>query len=156
MATTITENVMIKKIVWMSQERAVGSCIDACVSITEPGRVAKFIEDPKHLLRVQFDDHDPQDNSNLLMPGYIWDDQQLMTEEQATDIIMFAASLPEDIDMLVVHCWAGISRSAAVAIALSQILGLDEQYPNYGLYNRYVYRTMMNAYGKMIGVENYV
>lgn len=132
---------------------------EAMISITEPNRKAAVHFADNRLLRLQFDDHDPQDNSNLLMPGYIWDDQVLFTEEQAKQVIEFVLRMKDEgVEYMYVHCHAGISRSRAIVLAMWEFatLGgwasakLDEHHSEWHTVNRHVYRTMYNAlYGKM-------
>ena len=54
-----------------------------------------------------------------------------------------------DITKIVVHCAAGISRSAAVAQAISDYKGMGYSFWNDGLHipNRLVYRLCMNEFG---------
>lgn len=89
--------------------------------------------DPKWqaILRLEFDDID-------------WEEEpyQLFSEQQAREIIAFAKECAETgIDGILVHCHAGISRSAAVAkwIADRYRLPFPEKYM---LYNKHVYATL--------------
>lgn len=67
-----------------------------------------------------------------------------MTEKDARLIKIFVERVAPDIDVLLVHCAAGISRSAAVAkwIARRYSLSFDGQYKNY---NHYVLRLLDEA-----------
>mgnify|MGYP003504092286 CR=1 FL=1 len=134
---------------WMSQAAAESlHYIDnyAVISITEPGETAKIDEQYEasgKLLRLQF--HDADGNTDWQIPGYTFDDDVLFTKDMAKQVLGFVSTL-EGVDVVVVHCHAGISRSAAVAIALAQIHNLEEQYGHYMIYNTLVYREMMNAH----------
>lgn len=75
---------------------------------------------------------------------------QLMTMKQAHRIHDFVETLPKEVQLLIVHCSAGISRSAGVAAAIlkaktnddSQIFNSDKYVPN-----MYVYYNVLEAYG---------
>lgn len=73
---------------------------------------------------------------------------EVFTTEQAAQILLFAQA-NQDADELVVHCSMGHSRSAAVAIFLSEKFNvpcLKEQrqvnWESWPGYNRLVYRTL--------------
>ncbi len=70
----------------------------------------------------------------------------LFDEENAKEILSFVSSHINEIELIVVNCEAGISRSAGVAAALSKIInGEDERYFKEYLPNRLVYRTLLNV-----------
>lgn len=50
-----------------------------------------------------------------------------MTRNHAQQIVKFLREIKDNVDLLVVHCDAGISRSSAVAIAAAEMYGLDEE-----------------------------
>lgn len=88
--------------------------------------------------------------SKLAMNTYIFkDDETSFTQGQAKCIY-------EDIDPLryshfIIHCFAGISRSAAVAKWINDYLELDiEKYNKYTQHNKHVYDTLC----AVSGVEN--
>ncbi|HWQ58376.1 MAG TPA: hypothetical protein VN540_05080 [Clostridia bacterium] len=75
----------------------------------------------------------------------------LMTQEQADAIRDFVLRYVNEIDLLIVHCTGGVSRSAAVAAAVLAGLGEsdariwnDENYRP----NPLVYRMVLRAFGK--------
>jgi predicted protein tyrosine phosphatase len=73
----------------------------------------------------------------------------LFDENMAQQILDFVTCFKDKVDMIVVHCEAGISRSAGVAGALSKILnGDDKYYFDHYLPNMLVYRTILNTYFK--------
>lgn len=78
---------------------------------------------------------------------------ETFTEEQAQQILDFAAKYWDEAKVMLVHCEAGVSRSAAVAAALSKIyFGDDEKFfQSPYIPNSLVYRTILNKYyGKPI------
>ena len=73
-------------------------------------------------------------------------DIKVFDESYAKQILDFVKKYEEFVDLIVVHCEAGISRSAGVAGALSLILNGEDQYyfDNY-LPNVLVYRKIINV-----------
>lgn len=75
----------------------------------------------------------------------------LMSRENAMEIHDFVENLPDDVELLIIHCRAGQSRSVAVAAAISlvktgsynDIINDESELPN-----KYVYCTMLEAYGR--------
>ena len=73
-------------------------------------------------------------------------------DNMAKEIIEFVLKYKDDIDLIVVHCDGGFSRSAGTALALSNILnnGKAEDYVKsintLALYNRFVYNKIINVY----------
>lgn len=65
-----------------------------------------------------------------------------MSEVQANEVFQFVSKWKDDIGLIVVHCEAGISRSAGVAAALSKWINDDDMFffetycPNNLVYNR--------------------
>ena len=72
-------------------------------------------------------------------------DIKLFDESYANKILEFVSTYALDVDLIVVHCEAGISRSAGCAAALSLIYNKEDQYyfDNY-LPNMLVYRKIIN------------
>ena len=70
----------------------------------------------------------------------------LFDEEMAKEILCFVKLHENEIDLIVVNCEAGISRSAGVAAALSKILNDEDEYffKEY-LPNMLVYRIMLET-----------
>ncbi len=65
---------------------------------------------------------------------------QLISDAQANAIVQFLLAHIEDVDTLLIHCFAGISRSKAVEKYAREMLGFPPSNDN--LYNEYVY-TML-------------
>lgn len=73
-----------------------------------------------------------------------------MTDKDAKNIVDFVETFKNEVDMIVVHCEFGISRSAGVASALSLILnGIDQYYFDNYVPNMLCYRKILNAYHKI-------
>ena len=86
----------------------------AMISITEPGHIAPLKEGWKNICRLQFHDVD------RFIEGYT-----RFGIEDAKVIDQFLKALPDDVEELIIHCHAGVSRSAAVSYYLHQHLGLE-------------------------------
>ena len=119
----------------------------AIVSIQEYskgyGRGLQFIKGGNCVaaLNIEFSDITPEMGLDI---------EKLMTKEDAKTIHDFVESLPEETQLLIIHCHAGVSRSAAVAAAIELSRGGDiKQYFESEIYlpNRYVYYNMLEAYG---------
>lgn len=71
----------------------------------------------------------------------------LFDRSHAEKILSFIRRYTDEVDLLVVHCNAGMSRSPAVAAALSKIyLGDDSVWFATKTPNSLVYRTILEAY----------
>ncbi len=70
---------------------------------------------------------------------------QLFTEDMAKQIILFIRN-NQDVDTLLIHCYAGQSRSRAVGAFAVWLLGGDNSvyFKNYNL-NEYVYNLLMKT-----------
>ncbi len=64
-----------------------------------------------------------------------------ITEDQAGQIITFLDTVQDRVEKVVVHCLAGVSRSAGVAKFVAERYGLEFDH-GYDLYNRLVYDTL--------------
>lgn len=74
---------------------------------------------------------------------------EAMTELQAEEVVRFVRDMQDSIKALVIHCDAGVSRSAGMGAALAKCINGDDQWvfdsPLY-LPNMYVYRLVFNAW----------
>lgn len=98
----------------------------------------RFIENSrcKGVLTLLFDDIEKPVNGLALF-----------SEQQAQQIIDFVLAHRHDADTLLVHCYAGQSRSRAVgAFALRMLGGDNSEYLRSGLHNRHVYDTLMRVW----------
>lgn len=93
------------------------------ISITDPKQALAKISNPSDILRVQFLDI----TEDLLEPAW---ENSLFTSEIAKDIASFILNKHKEDKSyhLIVHCEAGVSRSAAVALAAYTMVGCD--FPN--------------------------
>ena len=76
-----------------------------------------------------------------------------ISDKQADIIVNFVRRIHEHPDelVLIVHCFAGVSRSAGVGKFVNDIFKLD--LPNYRglqLYNAAVYRKLVDAWGRLL------
>ena len=118
----------------------------AMISIREeePGRAAfQYIPNGnlKYVLNIYFSDTEVPTHGC-----------RLMSDADAVRIKEFVERLVKknQINFLIIHCYAGISRSAAVAAALEKVYNSDDsKYFSGDRYvpNPYIYKTMLNAYG---------
>jgi predicted protein tyrosine phosphatase len=111
----------------------------AVISIREPGSDAPAIPENgscRGVLRLSFHDVDRPEPAKEI----------LFTLEHANEICDFVSRVREEITTLVVHCEAGISRSAGVAAALSKAwLDNDRFFFECYMPNRLVYSTLLRA-----------
>lgn len=73
----------------------------------------------------------------------------VFNEDKAREILQFAAEMWPQIECLMVHCHAGMSRSPAVAAALEHIYhgnGSDNYWFEQKTPNMMVYRTILNTH----------
>ena len=105
----------------------------AVISITCVGDApAPLQEGWRALLRIAFDDVDV-----AITEG----DGRLFGASHAAAILAFADEVAPSVKGILVHCHAGISRSAAVAKFLAE--RLNAPFPDkYAVYNRRVYSTL--------------
>lgn len=90
----------------------------------------------KGLLKLQFNDVDN-----------ITDNHDYFTYAQAEEILNFVERYANQVSLIAVQCEAGISRSVAIASALSKILNnVDDVIFNKGVPNMFVYSTLLEAY----------
>ena len=145
----------------LSREKAeayVGKEPYGVISITDPdGPEAKLQEDPNRLavLRLAFHDctQTPEEFEALLRQAEPPADLEaprkwvLPTEEHAREIVRFFREVQPRIQKLVIHCEAGISRSAGVGAALAHCLGqTDVHFYDHGIPNHRVRRLVIEAW----------
>lgn len=96
-----------------------------------------------HAVRVQFWDIDQsfKDGETTYEP---------MSKEDAKKILDFIEKLPPEVDTIVVHCFAGASRSAAIAkFLMERVYDMPEEATRVSqAYNRYVYTRLLDEWWK--------
>jgi len=148
---------MYKRTVFISKAEAEDFCEPTnqgnriLISITSPAVPNSFTWAAKpavlhdnswlDVLRLEFDDVDPSHMNPQQAAMF-----RLFNEEDAAKIIEFLQKYSDVVEDAVVHCEAGISRSAAVSkfIAYTNYLQFPE---DYNLYNKHVYGTLMRVQG---------
>lgn len=108
----------------------------ALVSITDPGRaVAVLRAGWDDVLRLSFHDHDPVDFPREE------EDLVAITDQQALNVARFVRTSAARARLIAVHCRYGVSRSAGVAKAVAEHLGVP--FPSdYTEHNAFVYRAV--------------
>ena len=98
----------------------------------------------KDILRLEFDDADP-----LHMNGEEIKNYNLFNENHAISILKFLKKYQESAEDVIVHCEAGISRSAAVSKFIAYIYNL--RFPeHYAIYNKHIFSTLLKIYGESL------
>ncbi|WP_019680613.1 hypothetical protein [Ruminococcus flavefaciens] len=85
----------------------------------------------KDVLTLYFDDLEES------CPGY-----KMINDAQAEQIIHFIKD-HQDVDTLLIHCYAGVSRSRAVGVFASELLGIP--FSSGRAFNEYVYSMLKDA-----------
>ncbi len=110
------------------------------ISITSPNRPDAFLQEGwGAVLRLEYHDIDAASVS-ALRAGYI-----PMSEQQAQEVVDWLEENNDKLTGVVVHCEAGISRSAATAHFIVERFGLASLVDK-GVPNKYVYRLLMEAW----------
>jgi len=73
-----------------------------------------------------------------------------MTPQHALEIVNFVQAIAPNVEGIMVHCKAGISRSAAVAKWIAEIYQLPFNHA-YDYYNKHVYKMLSEASKKKPG-----
>lgn len=121
----------------------------AIISIQEPetnGSGILFTETAscKHVLTIKFSDIDPiffYDHNEIFEEAIKTGKIILFSTEMAKEIKNFFDKIKDDIDLLIVHCSAGVSRSSAIAAVLNKYVNntedlfFEKSLPNMFIYN---------------------
>lgn len=132
---------MVTKVIFVSRptaENTPGWKDWAVISISEPGfpGEAKLMRGWHAICRVHFDDVDP-----AIPCG---EPHQLMNEADALKITQFVRKVAPHVDGILVHCKAGVSRSAAVAKWISRQFNVQFNH-KYERHNKHVYNMLVKA-----------
>jgi predicted protein tyrosine phosphatase len=104
----------------------------------------------KDVLRLEFDDADPSHMNSRQSKLY-----RLFNEDDAIAVLKFLKIHQDDTVDAVVHCEAGISRSAAVSKFIAQIYSL--QFPEkYQIYNKHVFSTLLRVHQRSLYGEGFL
>jgi len=137
-----------------SREEAETTQSDFCsavISITNPeAKPADIGSGWFDILRVQFHDIDLCKPISAHLRADILRKYSPMTEEQATTVVQFVARMfaTGGVEGFLIHCEAGISRSAAVAKWIADRYRLPPLGPVVQYHNRHVYQMLEEAANK--------
>jgi predicted protein tyrosine phosphatase len=119
------------------------------ISITDPENdEAEIAPSPlqKGVLRLRF--HDTQEIDNPALQYFSLSPDRRLSDAEARKILAFVRKHQPQIQLIVCHCEAGVSRSAAVAAALSRILqDEDDYFFEHYMPNTHVYKRLLKAAG---------
>lgn len=123
-------------------EKLTPPCNAAIISIKCAGDTdAQLPEGYKATLRLEFDD---VDMDRHVTPGTpVPPEVTLFTRDMAAAVwAWYRKQLAQGIDTVVVHCWMGVSRSPAIALALIGTTDAIAQADRFPMHNRFVRRLM--------------
>jgi len=115
------------------------------ISITDPGRTANLPEGWGSILRLQFDDVEEPDPYKPYGDPYARS-SDLFTTQDAQKIIQWLNANKRELAGVYVHCWGGVSRSAAVAKFIAEKYGIPFDH-SYDKYNTLVYDLLKQEDG---------
>jgi predicted protein tyrosine phosphatase len=121
----------------------------ALISITDPGDPARLPEGWAAVLRLEFDDVAPP-FPVLIRDGNHHRDIAPFDASMAAQVLEFVGAVPQDVNRVIVHCNAGISRSAAVARFLADYYGY-RLHDKAEWANRHVLSVLYKAAGQGAG-----
>ena len=122
------------------------------VSIRDPGTRQAKVKRQSGLRDVLFlSFHDAEPSANFDLPP----ETKPITPAQADQIRAFVRKHQSTVGAIVVHCEQGMSRSPAVAAAISDALGLDSR-RFWQLYtpNAYIYHAVADAFDRDAASQN--
>jgi len=134
-----------------SREEAENTNTDLCtavISITDPGSALAAIESHKwfDVLRLQFHDIDLTKMINAGLRADILKRYRPMNETQAAEIRLYVdAAVRGGVQKFLVHCEAGISRSAAIAKWIADHHDGPSLGPVTKQHNRHVYGLLASG-----------
>lgn len=134
---------MLNKVIFVSRTAAENLSGDwqdwAIISISDPlfpGEAKLQEESFYEILRVGFHD---------VLPDRQYDEPVvIMVHKDARKIVDFVRTVAPEINGIIVHCKAGVSRSAAVAKWICESYGMPFR-ENYTQFNQHVYELLIIA-----------
>lgn len=89
------------------------------------------------VLRLRFQDLDASESNQDV----------LFSKSEAERVVSFLRLWIEKVDMIIIHCGAGVSRSVGLAAALTKVIfGNDDEFFKKGVPNRLVYRIALETF----------
>lgn len=116
----------------------------AIISIREPDEKVRLHKDWQYVLPLEF--HDTDGVKATLVKQVPVEDLVKFNEEHAKQIFKFVEELPKNVRTIMVHCYGGISRSAAVAKFLREIVYGHPFPPSYTIYNKLVHSVLREVW----------
>ena len=111
------------------------------ISISEPGEDSPRLHtDWEDILYLHFDDIDRE------CPPIGDRELVLFSKTQAQKILNFVEKYKDSIDILAIHCLAGISRSVGVQVALAKIYLDKDEYKRFPCHNKHVARVILDCW----------
>jgi protein-tyrosine phosphatase len=141
---------LLRDVVFMSQtwaEAMIPASQESIISITDYRALPADLNDGwKAVLRIQFDDVDPDEST----PDEFESELIELSDLQAAEIAKFVLENATTSSTLVVHCRFGQSRSPAVAKAVCEHFSLN--FPaKFNSHNKFVYRLVSEAISRHSG-----
>jgi len=108
-----------------------------------------FNPDCKGIIRLQFWDATGREFGHMF--GMDYEEGELFNEAMARRILRFIRRHKDSVNLIVCHCEAGVSRSAATAAALTKCFNQSDMEFYKGRFhpNQLVYRTILNVAHQM-------
>jgi predicted protein tyrosine phosphatase len=116
---------------------------EVCISISTGrwGDVEPVLSDKfKNILRISFDD--------IAIGDADFEEAQSIDDKQARAVIMFFYAYYQTSSRIVIHCFAGMSRSRSMAGTLCKCFGLPFEYT---ILNKHVESQITKAYRALLG-----
>ncbi len=143
---------MTIRLKFTSREGAEDAPSDMCgavISISDPGsEPVRLAPGWFSVHSVQFHDIDLEKPINAHLRAEILKWKKPLTEDQAGELVAYIHRImaTKGVTQLLVHCEAGISRSAAVAKWIADTYHLPSLGPATKLHNRHVYKLLREAH----------
>jgi len=129
------------------------------ISTRSPGSRRAIVggNEPKDVLWLEFNDVD-EEGRVWTLHGNKVNKHKLFTEEEAKEVIEFVNKYKDEVELIICHCEAGISRSAGIAAALYTILGAPEKdaeiWAKKNVFGQLKHRPNVHVYQTMLAAAN--